>query len=244
MAAASPPIGESESLTRAIDAVQREMKELASAKSTGRVLRVLLVLVLLASLAGTGYWLILKKEKYTGDAYIDTIKVEAQKRLEVNNDKYVREAQLLAEKAGPVLKEAATKQAEKDASAFMAAMEKQSEAFKNNLVEKVTAKLDKHYQDELTKHQSLLEQELGDPKLNDPEMQRKMTENLALAADGLARRYYVKDLDHEIQNLYAAWDKMPLAEAPPKGEQLTDQLTGTLWQVMMMWIASPPTAPK
>ena len=233
---ANTPDGGKEPVKELADALDREIKGLVSAQSLARWIWSLLFLALLA-FVGTSLFVFYNIYKdLQSQAYQEKVQKEAKSYLEKNNDRYMKEVQKLLDKSGPVLTETAWKQVKSDMPNFMTAIEKERETFRNELTTRITKKFETSYEKELEKHKQLLQKEFK--QIEDPVLQQKMMKNLAMAAEGLSRKYFVQKINDEINTLFKGWDSFPTAGPPGKGEEkLEDQLLYTIWEVVMQKIA-------
>lgn len=239
----APHVSGAEALAREIEAVQKETAALVAAQATGRRIRLVLFLLAIILVGVTLYKFYALKENITSEASVKALAAEAQKRLEANSKEYMVHVQRLVDKTSPVLTEAVYKQAKKDMPSFFEKMDKEREIFLKNLEDRLAIKIDESYQKVLANHEKLLEKEFKG--LDNPVVHQRMIQNLTVAVDHLARKYYIHDLQDEVQTLFDHWDAFPAADPVMKGQEpLEDQLTGTLFQLLTQKLANSNSATR
>lgn len=210
------PTGDSASLAKQAEAVLQEAAALTNAlrraRLTQRVLFLLvLVVVVLCCVPFYRLW-----SRLQSDAYLEQLRAAAGEQLEKNADDYLRDVQGLADEVRPVLLDAFSKQAKKDTPAYLQAMKGQSDLFAKNLLESLPAKLDEFHERSLERNRKLLENDF--PAARDPVVQERLVDNFHVALDRLAKKYYVPQLQKEMDELYGLWDGIPPAPPAAKGD--------------------------
>src|SRR5262249_31000379 len=147
--------------------------------------------------------------------YLTTLQAAAAKRLEERTPDYLRHLQQLTEDTAPVVSDAFSNQFQKDLPLFIQGLEKESEAYRNNVQQAMLTRLDEHSNKSLEKHRQQIEAEIAaiDNKLN----MKRVEDNLFKAVHKLVDQYEVAELHRQLEALADNWEKMPAAEQV-KGE--------------------------
>ncbi len=220
-----------------IEKLSIECKELTSAFARHRRIRMFLMLAVIAFVVvvcaafyrlGNG----LMKDEYTQE-----LSKVAGKRLEKNQDRYMRHVESLVRNTSPAVTDAFTKQANKDMAAYLSLVDRERDAMAAELKTKLEKKLQHRYETSLDQHEKILKAEF--PQVKDEVLHERMTKNIHVAVDRLLDKYYVSELERQLKQLFAAWDRFPAAELPRKGEMpLEEQFSAELYRLLAIKLGS------
>jgi multidrug efflux pump subunit AcrB len=223
--------------TPEVDAVLREATALTAALRSARLVRRLLLLVLVLFVAGLCYFIYQEFNHFASEQYRNELMATAQKRLEANQEKYMKEVEGLYQRNYPIITEAFYAQAKQDMPRFLQDIEKERDTLAQRLQEQLEQRLNKKYETVVAQHQKTIDQEL--PGTQDEVMKQRITKNLTLAVQKVSKKYYVEELHSQIQTLYQTWDAFPPAKDPGKGElPIEDQLLSALLDVLQDKLAN------
>lgn len=208
-----------------LEAIHRESAALIAAYRTGRTVRLLLLLALIAFVAVLAVVIVNKANQLTSQKYLDALMDAGQKRLDKRQDDYLKQAEKLLNKVHEPLTKAFNDQVEKDMPVYIRVLEKERVPFLANLQTKFYERLDRQYQTVQPRLERILAQEF--PKYSDKQQQDRMVRNINRAVERLFKKYYVADLEREINDLYETWDTFPLAP-PPRNMTTEEQFTAAL----------------
>jgi hypothetical protein len=230
---AAPP-----SIEQQIEALTRLSDDLHRSLARGRTVRLILLLAFVALAAVTLAAFYRLGNKVRSEEYLQQVQGLAQQRLEKNTDRYVRELELLTADAGPVLRDAFAKQSDQDSQLFLKAMEAESDKFSASIKEQLVVRVEGHSRKAVERHRAILRAEF--PLVKDEQAMQRMTDNLGVAMERAARKYYVDQTNDQLNALYAGWSKFPAAPAPGKNDPpLNDQLIGDLLELLTHRLTQP-----
>ncbi len=226
-------------LSAETEAVLKEAAALLAALHRGRTLRQIVMVLFLVFVVGITVAFYRLGAKVYDKAYLDQLAELAQKRLDQNAETYSRDLQQVVEDVRPVVVDAVSKQASRDTPAYLQGMQKESRAFSYNLQRKALRKIDELQERAIVKNQALFEKDF--PILDDARVKLRLSANLRVAAEGLANKYYVKELGTSLDELYTLWDSFPAAKSAGKDEAPPlDQLLGALLNLTSIRLTKPP----
>jgi hypothetical protein len=241
MSNTAPPGAAPPSIEQQIEALSRLSEDLHRSLARGRVARLALLAAFVVLVAVTLVAFNRLGNKVRSDEYLNQLQAAAQKRFDENTDRYVKHLEMLAEDAGPALRDAFSKQADQDAPGILKAMEAESNAFSAGMKEQLTRRVEEHSRKAVARHEAILRAEF--PQINNDEQMHRMTANLGTAMERTVKKYYVTQLDEQMQALYGGWSKFPAAPAPGKGEPpLNDLLIADLQELLTHRLTQPDTA--
>jgi hypothetical protein len=235
MSTETVPTADTGGLNEQVEAVVRETKALMAAQAAGRRARLLLLVVFVVFVAVVTYAFFDLGNKLLGQENLDALAKAGQERLVKNQGEYMKELQKLIETSSPVLTTAFMTQAKQDLPKYMQGLEKQRDELRSSLEAKLSKKLDGLYAETLDRHDKIMKEEF--PKYNDDALQARMRENINMALEKLVKKYYVDEMNRQMDVLYTTWDNFPAAEPPKAGgvsteDQLVVELTDWLKYIM------------
>jgi hypothetical protein len=223
MSTETVPTADTGGLNDQVEAVVRETKALVAAQAAGRRARLLLLLVVIIFVVVVSYAFYDLGKKILGDENLNALAKAGQERLVKNQDAYMKELQKLIETSSPVLTTAFMTRAKEDLPKYMQGLEKQRDALRSSLEAKLSKKVDDRYAELLDRHDKIMKEEF--PQHNDDELQARMRQNINVALEKLVKKYYVDEMNRQIDILYTTWDNFPAADPPkPGGVSTEDQL--------------------
>jgi hypothetical protein len=229
-------------LNQQVEAVIRESNALMAAQAAGRNVRMLLLLALVVFVAAVTFAFYDMANKFFSRDNLNVLAKAGQERLVKNQDKYMKEIQKLVEASSPVLTSAFMEQAKKDMPGFMQAAEKERDALRSSLEIKLAKKLDDRYREGIDRHEQILRQEF--PEYNNDAQQARMRENIGLALDKLVQKYYVQEMNRQMNSLYNTWDSFPAADPPAKnGISTEDQMVVELVDLLKYRLSHTQATP-
>jgi hypothetical protein len=221
-----------------LDAVQRQLDELARANARGRTVRLVLFLAVFGFVAVTCFLFYRMASQFQSDENLRLLARTAQDRLSTRQEEYLRQLQILADNTSPVLTQAFLQQAKKDLPTYMQLVAKERDQLADNLQTKLEKRLDNHYQQVLAQHDKTLKEEF--PLVQDKELHRRMMANLETVVKKLVKKYYVDELHNQVVLLYTTWDEWPAAAPAAKGEPPTeDQFIAGLLELLTYRMSHP-----
>lgn len=225
-----------EGLVKRVDAVDQEIGALSAALARARSTRLGIFLGFLIVAGGGTYAFYQLAEKFRSEENINKLGELAQQHLDENKDRYIGEVRTLVDQATPVLTKAFFEQAKQDTPKYTAALEQQREALLTNLATRLEEQITTHYQAILSRHRGIIKEQF--PDLTDEQLGR-VALNLEKAAKQLVEKYYVDQMSAELDAMYQAWDRFPVADPPgPNDLPLEDQLVGYLLEIVTMKLTS------
>ena len=225
-------------LSAETEAVLKEAAALRAALHRGRTLRQVLMLLFLVFVVGITVAFYRLGAKVYDKAYLDQLAELAQKRLDQNADSYSRDLQQVVDEVRPVLMDTVSKQATRDTPAYLQGMQREGKAFSYNLQRKALAKIDELQERAIAKNQALFDKDF--PVLNDARVKLRLSANLRVAAEGVANKYYIKELGNSLDELYTLWDSFPAAKKAEGETPPLDQLLSSLVNLLSIRVTKPP----
>jgi hypothetical protein len=222
-----------------VEAILREAAAFKASLARARTARIVMLLVLILFVVGVCSAFYSLGNRLQSKSYLDKVEALASERLDKNSDKYLSHVRKLSDKVGPVVRDTFSNQAKKDMPAFLQASQTQSKLFVEGLQKELLAKIDAFHQRAFDRQHTIMEKEF--PALKDPKLQKRLSENFAVATDMLARKYYIHDLTEQLQELFTVWDNFPAAKEPGKGAQSTeDQFIASLLELLSYRVTQAP----
>ena len=204
-----------------VEALMRECESLTRALGQARSIRRFLLLGLLALAIAASLLFYRFYSNLTAKENVDQMIATVQKRLGERSDSYVGQVQTLVSSASPVVSDVFYKQATKDLPLMLQGVEKERDAFVENLKARLAKTLSEHYDGMVTQHTAILLKEL--PEAQDDEVRRRLVASLHVVFERMVKKYYADELNAKLVALYDAWDHFPAAEKPGKDEPSLDQ---------------------
>jgi hypothetical protein len=227
-------------LAQQVDAVLRESQALTAAVASARRARLYLLLAIVVFVVLVSYVFYDLFRNVTGEKNVDALVEGAQKRLSAQSDIYMQHLTRLSDKVSPVVAEAFNQQLKKDLPGFLQAAENQRDMFAETLENQLPNKLQAQFDKLRTQHQKTIEEEF--PQVNDKQQHERMAKNLDKVASKLIKKYYIGQLEDQLNQLFAAWDKFPPAPVPKAGEPpLEDQLVPCMYDMLRYKLARSPS---
>lgn len=217
----NPQPDELELIQKQIDKLSRECSELTSAFARARKVRFMLALAVFAFVCIVCLAFYRLGSNLMKDEFTQELSNVAAKRLEKNQDRYMHHVELLVNRTSPALTEAFTQQANKDMATYLNLMERERDATRKELEAKLGKKLQQRYEHSLDQHEKILRTEF--PQVKDEVLHERMTKNIHIAIDRLLEKYYVTELERQLQLLFEAWDRFPPADPPRPNEAPLEQ---------------------
>ena len=224
-----------------LEAVIRETSALAAAFKRAQQVRLISFLVLVPFVAGLGWFVIAKAKAFASDKNLERVADIAGKHLEKNQEKYLRQLQILVDKVSPPISQALYAQAKKDAPQFLNTIERERQPFLDNLEEKFRDRLSRRYEHLQPRYERILKQEF--PQFRDPKQQQRMQAHFQLAVRKLLDKYYVDDLRREMEKLYLTWDNFPAADVKKGEPPIEDQFVESLMVLLSYRLTHPQASP-
>ena len=210
-----------------IEKLSRECAAMTAAFASARRVRLLLTLAVLVFVCVTCYVFYQFGKDLTSDKNREQLVNLTQERLEKNQDKYMKQVELLVNHTSPVLTEAFQNQASKDTQVFLGLLEKEKQTISDTVPQELETRLKKRYDDALARHDKLFRELF--PKASE-EQHDRMVQNIQLALDDVMKRHYVGELKSQFATLIDTWERFPHAEDPKRGDKsLEDQFSEELW---------------
>jgi hypothetical protein len=237
-----------DSQTDDLDLIQKQIEklsnacaELTAAYALARRIRFLLMMAVAVFVIAVSFAFYRLGSGLMKDEYTQQLTDIAEKRLEKNQDRYMRHVELLVDHTTPAITDAFSKQANKDMPAYLNLMERERDTFAKELETKLGKRLQDRYEHSLDKHEQILKTEF--PQVKDQVLHDRMMNNLHIAIDRLMQKYYVTEIERQLQQLFQAWDKFPPADPPRKNElPLEQQFTAELYRLLAIKLGSTQAA--
>jgi len=231
MSTAGPDGVGASSSTPTIEAVIRECEALKAALARARTMRLVLLTALAVFVGVTAWTFYGLGQKLKSEENLRQLEALAKQRLVDNNDKYMKEVQLLVDHTSPVVTQAFYTQAKKDLPGYLQAFDKERNQLADGLQQQLLERMDAHYKAAIQKRIGLMEAEY--PELKDPEVRERLVNNLAAASRALAKKYYVDEMKVQLTAFYDAWDHFPAADPPGQADPpIGDQFIGALLELL------------
>lgn len=227
-------------LVRRIAPLEQEAASLQEELSSARMKKWIVVgafvlFVCVTSFSYAGIWYRIQDKKN-----VDKLLELAQKRLEQHSDRYMKEVQVLVDHSAPVLSEAFAAQAKKDLPAYLEAVGRERDILVSSLQTELELRLKKHHHTLLTRNEKLFVEEF--PDVANEDLHDRMVGNLEIAAQNVAKKHCIDQLEKQINQLYASWDQFPAEETADKSEEaLAEQLLGTIAELLTLRLTQPMT---
>src|SRR6516164_5589380 len=119
-----------------LEAVLRETNAMTAAFKRAQRVRLISFLVLLLFVAGLSWFVIAKAKAFASDKNLEKIADIAGKHLEKNQEKYLKQLQMLVDRVSPPISQALYAQAKKDSPQFFNTIEKERQPFLDELGDK------------------------------------------------------------------------------------------------------------
>jgi hypothetical protein len=221
-----------------IEALAQLSEDLHRSLARGRAVRLVLLLAFVVLVAVTLTAFYRFGERVQSEEYMGRVQAAAQKHLDQNTDRYVKQAELLADETAPALRDAFARQAEKDTPAILKAMEAEGDKFSASMKEQLAQRVERHSRQAVARHEAILRAEF--PQVNDEKAMQRMTNNLGVAMERAAKKYYVNQADDQLKRLYDGWAKFPAAPKPGKADMpVNDQLIADLLELLTHRLTQP-----
>ncbi len=164
--------------------------------------------------------------------------VEVQRLIQEQPEKLsqslTRQIMLLAEEEGPFLAEVFRGQAQIDSPQYVEAFDRERAVLIANLQTRLEEKLAIAYESMLDEQEEMLKGEF--PMLEDREKMEKVRKNLTRIYDQIGKRYFVDNLNEEINDLFASIDSFPAAEPKMQNVPLGEQIVAEFLDLVRMMI--------
>ncbi|MHB8897879.1 MAG: hypothetical protein ACYC6Y_03935, partial [Thermoguttaceae bacterium] len=145
MTSEKKPAAENDALEKKIEAIEKEVATVKVAiRRASRTRLALLVVILIIIVAAIGTFYNLARELGSKEN-LDALAQKANERAKDTGDRAIKEAKALAEQSTPILREAFSKQVEKDMPTYRAALDRESLALKDNLEKELDRKIRAHF---------------------------------------------------------------------------------------------------
>jgi hypothetical protein len=245
MAADNDQARQVEMLEQQIEKLSREFAGMTAAFAAARRTRLLLMLVVLIFVCAVCYAFYNFARGFGTAQYQDDLAKSAQKHFEANQDRYMKQVELLVKNTSPAVTDAFREQANKDTPHFAKLLQHEQEKIMKVVDTQVGPQLKKRYEEALVKHDKLFRDEF--PTATN-EMHERMMVNLKLALDDIMEKHYVNELKARLDDFFNTWEKMPAARSPKPGDpSLPDQFFEELRHLMVIKFSgassSAPAAP-
>lgn len=224
-----------------VEALMRECESLSRALSQARLIRRFLLLGLLTLAIAASLSFYRFYTNLTSRENLDQMVGTVQKRLGERSDSYMTQVQTLVNSSSPVVSDVFYKQATKDLPLLLQGVEKERDAFVENLKARLARTLSEHYDGIVTQHTAILVKEL--PEAQDEQVRRRLVASLHIVFERMVKKYYADELNARLIAIYDAWDHFPAAAKPGKDEpSLDQQFIGVLLEAVSHRMAE--TSPK
>lgn len=230
MASMAPERPDMASTPERIEALVRECEKLQAATGRAQAIRWLLILGFLGFVGTFGYLFWRMAERLRSQEFSDQVVETAKTKLSERSDDYMAEVRTLVDNSSPVVVEAFTKQAREDMPIILKMAQSEGESLIEELKTRVRQVVEAHLQNTLDKYQNEMMAEI--PALKDPELRKRLSENLVLAAEKASERYFINELETRVKSIYDTWDRFPIAEKEAQeGTRTEDLLIGELFEL-------------
>jgi hypothetical protein len=221
MSANGPHSVEDAALTQQVEAAWRECDALTAALARSRRSRLVFLLLVIAFVAVVCFVFVGLGREVMGEKFQNQLLDQAQERFDKNSETYMKEVRALVDNAGPKVRDAFMEQVKKDMPKYVQNMELQRDKFAETLKTNVESKLKAHYTGLVERQQKILQEEFKD--IEDPKKHERMMANIDRAVQKLVKRYYVDELETQLNQLYSLWDEFPPAPAPKPGDLTAEE---------------------
>jgi hypothetical protein len=225
-------------LQQQVEKLTQEYAALSAAYARARRTRQLIFLGTLLFIAVVCFAFYRRGSKLMSEAYSQELAKIAQARLEKNQDQYMRHVEHVVNRTSPALSDAFTQQANKDLPAFFKLLENERDQAAKELQTKMTDHLEKRYATQLERLDQVLTEEL--PQTKDKVLHDRLAKNLKTAMDRVLKKHYISMLESDVNELYATWDRFPMAETPRKGDpSIETEFMAELQHLLIIKLGSP-----
>ncbi len=164
--------------------------------------------------------------------------VEFQRLIREQPEKFsqplMQQIMLLAEEEGPYLAKVFREQVQKDSTRYVAAFDRERTNLIANLQTRLEEKLTLAYASILDEQEEMLKAEF--PVLEDREKMEKVRKNLTRIYDQIGKRYFVDNLNEEIDGLVQSIDSFPVAEPKMQNVPIGEQIAAEFLEMVRMMI--------
>ncbi len=230
-------------LSAQIEGVIRESNALNASLSQARVIRLLLFLVLVGFVLYVCWtYYDLGRKLIYDEKYHSLVIQEVQTTLEKDKDRYMKDVQKLMDEVMPTVRDSFTSRAQKDYPVVVQALDKERDNLQLSLSTQLDQKVDEHLQKMVKKHMDDVRKAF--PTVADEKTHERVLANLQKAMKDLAQRYFVKEFNNKLLDLYATWDRIPQAERPAKGARENDdnEVLAAAINLLKIKLNAPPSA--
>jgi hypothetical protein len=224
-----------------LEAVLRQTNALSAAFKRAQQVRLIAFLVLVLFVAGLGWVVVAKAKAFASEKNLEKIADIAGKHLEKNQDKYLKQMQILVDKVSPPISKAFYAQAKKDSPQLFNTIEKERQPFLDDLEGKFRGHLVRRYDHLQPRYENILKQEF--PQFKDPKQQKRMQAHFQRAVQKLLDKYYVDDLRKEMEKLFVTWDNFPAADIKKGEPPVEDQFLESLMVLLSHRLTHPQASP-
>jgi hypothetical protein len=149
--------------------------------------------------------------------------------LDQYKDIFVTELEDLGKTSMPVVEATFRRQIEEDMGKHTAMFNKQRDLLVKNLQRRSDELLQERYQKILEQHKQILKDEFKD--LDDAKVERMLV-HFNMAMDRLLQKYYIDEIEVQINQLKGTYDNFPIVGPAENGETLEQQLLGTFLELL------------
>jgi class 3 adenylate cyclase len=153
------------------------------------------------------------------------------------SDTLVHEMEDLGKSSMPIVEAAFRDQMRKDMGKHRAMFNEQRDLLVSNLQEQGDALLQARYQKILDQHKTILREEFED--LDDEKMERMLV-HFNVAMERLLKKYYIDEIESQMNRLRGTFDEFAVGEPPSSGETLNQQLLGTSVELLTVKFVGDP----
>ena len=255
MSADNPSAADLDQLSQSVNALKKEATEIRTAMSRGRQVRLGIFLVLLAVVVYFVFQYVAFFEQFTKEEKLDEFMQAAQTEFFGDEDPETAiqdSLDQMAQSSGETVQEIFRAQVEADMGKYTAALDEQREILAINLEERLNALVDEHYEELLDQHGSILKEKFKDRSQFSEEQLGRMIHNMEEGVKVLLKKYYVEELQKQLDALYNQYENFPVADAAKPGDQpLEKQLLQKMAEMVSLKLSRtsdpaviPPPAPK
>jgi multidrug efflux pump subunit AcrB len=210
-----------ELIQQQVDKLTQECARLTAAYAWARRVRMFLALAVIIFVFGVCFAFYRFGTKLMSEEYKQELSKAAEARLEKNQKQYMHQVEMLVDHTSPAISEAFSQRASKDMPAFMKLLEQERDATAKEMETKLSKRLQARYDATLDRHDKILVEEI--PITKKPELHDKMSKNMKTAVEHLLNKYYVGELERQLNLLFEAWDRFPVADAPLAGQPTLEE---------------------
>lgn len=227
-----------EAVEKKVEAVEQHVVALVAAQKAARRLRLVLPIGFLVFLCVFLFLFYGLKDEVAKEENLNKMTELALNRVtDELLPKLQRQAETLVETAKPALTEAFTKQVEKDAPKYTAALNEQGKLLFDKLEEGLEKQVNEHYKSFYEKHKAVLKKEY--PDLTDEQL-AQLADNIEKAGEQLVKKYYAEQLEAELDRMMTTISEFPVADPPgPNDDKLEQELIGCLMEIVHERLTNP-----